>query len=60
MNNKKLPKKPEISTDFTIEDIHKIREWNAKRLAVMGSKTFFELMAKEAEEVEKEINSLRK
>jgi hypothetical protein len=24
--------KPEISPDFTIEDIHKIREWNYERL----------------------------
>jgi hypothetical protein len=24
--------KPKISPDFTIEDIHKIREWNYERL----------------------------
>jgi hypothetical protein len=24
--------KPKLSPDFTIEDIHKIREWNYKRL----------------------------
>jgi len=24
--------KPEISPDFTIDDIHKIREWNYERL----------------------------
>jgi hypothetical protein len=24
--------KPDISPDFTIEDIHKIREWNYERL----------------------------
>jgi hypothetical protein len=25
--------KPEISDKFTIDDIHKIREWNAERFA---------------------------
>ena len=26
---------PEISKDFTIEDIHKIRDWNGERFATM-------------------------
>ena len=31
MINNNIPK-PEISPDFTIDDIHKIREWNYERL----------------------------
>jgi hypothetical protein len=34
-------KKPEISPDFTIEDIHKIREYNAERRRSMPEENYW-------------------
>jgi hypothetical protein len=41
--NKKVTqvKKPEISPDFTIEDIHKIREYDAERRKVIGEEAYW-------------------
>jgi len=46
MNN--IPK-PEISPAFTIEDIHKIREWNYKRRKGMTHEEICEDIRKGAE-----------
>jgi rhodanese-related sulfurtransferase len=34
-------KMPEISPDFTIEDIHKIREYNEERRKAIGDEAFW-------------------
>ncbi|GHV32137.1 hypothetical protein FACS1894167_15030 [Synergistales bacterium] len=34
-------KEPEISTNFTIEDIHKIREYDSERRRLIGDETFW-------------------
>jgi hypothetical protein len=33
--------KPEISPDFTIEDIHKIREYSAERRRIIGDEVYW-------------------
>jgi hypothetical protein len=37
----KKVKKPEISPDFTIEDIHKIREYSAERRRIIGDEAYW-------------------
>ena len=34
-------KEPEISPNFTIEDIHKIREYDAERRNIMGDEAYW-------------------
>jgi hypothetical protein len=34
--------KPKISPDFTIEDIHKIREYSAERRRIIGDNAYWE------------------
>ena len=34
-------KEPEISTNFTIEDIHKIREFDAERRNIIGDEAYW-------------------
>ena len=34
-------KKPEISHNFTIEDIHKIREYDAEKRRIIGNEAFW-------------------
>ena len=41
-------KKPDISPDFTIEDIHKIREWYYEMYKEMGEKKYMEYVSKRA------------
>ncbi|GHV41564.1 hypothetical protein FACS1894187_23380 [Synergistales bacterium] len=36
-----MMKEPEISPDFTIEDIHKIREYSAERRIAIGEEAFW-------------------
>ncbi|MCL2615182.1 MAG: hypothetical protein FWD30_00255 [Dehalococcoidia bacterium] len=67
MNNIPMPEK---SSDFTIEDIHKIREWNYERRKGMtpaeinedthrGAERFYAELAKPADpEIEAEVDCL--
>ncbi len=48
-------KKPDISEKFTIEDIHKIREYNAERRKKMTLKERLEDIQKNADALEKDI-----
>jgi hypothetical protein len=32
---------PEISSDFTVEDIHRIREYDAERRRILGDEAFW-------------------
>ena len=48
MSNKDIPM-PEISPNFTIEDIHKIREWNYERQKSMTPEEIIEDTRKGAE-----------
>jgi len=41
---------PELSPNFTIEDIHKLREWNYERCKGMTLKEISDLSNKEAAE----------
>lgn len=53
-------KKLEISDDFTIEDIHTIREYNSKRRKKLTLEERLEDIKRSANECEKDINKLRK
>lgn len=53
-------KKPNISKDFTIEDIHKIREYNADRRKNLSLKERLNDIKKSADKCEKDINKFRK
>ena len=57
MNN--IPK-PEISPDFTIEDIHKIREWNYERRKGMSRQEVIDDINKGAREFEALIEDARR
>jgi hypothetical protein len=50
---------PAISPDFTIEDIHKIREWLYERLKDATVKERLEEIRRQAEPGIKEIEKLR-
>ena len=52
-------KKPDISENFTIEDIHKIREYNAERRKKMPRRKRLEDIEKQANECEKDIEGYR-
>jgi len=51
---------PEISPDFTIEDIHKIREWNYERLKDATLEERKAYYAESSREVEREIEKRRR
>lgn len=51
--------KPDISENFTIEDIHKIREYNAERRKKMSRRKRLEDIEKQANECEKDIEGYR-
>lgn len=53
-------KKPKISKNFTIEDIHTIREYNSERRKKLSSKERLEDIKKSANECEKDIKEYRK
>jgi hypothetical protein len=50
---------PAISPDFTIEDIHKIREWNYERLKDATLQERLEEIMRQAEPGIKAIEKLR-
>jgi len=52
-------KKPDISPDFTIEDIHKIREWQYELRKEMGQKKYAEYINKRGREAEAIIEAIR-
>lgn len=51
---------PEISPAFTIEDIHKIREWNWERLKNATNEERMADTARRAASVEKELERRRR
>ena len=53
-------KKPEISEKFTIEDIHSIREYNAKRRKKLTMKERLKDIKENANECEKDIEKYKK
>ena len=53
-------KKPNISKDFTIEDIHKIREYNADRRKKLNLEERLKDIKESANECEKDIKQYRK
>ncbi len=53
-------KKPNISDKFSIEDIHKIREYNAERRKKLTLKERLADIRKSADECERNINEYRK
>jgi hypothetical protein len=50
---------PPISSEFTIEDIHKIREWNYERLKDASVQERLEEIRKQAEPGIKAIEKIR-
>ena len=50
---------PEISPDFTIDDIHKIREWNYERMRDATVEERLSEINKGAEEGLKQIEAIR-
>ena len=50
---------PQLSPEFTIEDIHKIREWNYERLRDASIKERIEEIRKQAEPGLKAIEKLK-
>jgi hypothetical protein len=50
---------PAVSSDFTIEDIHKIREWNYERLKDATVQERLEEIRRQAEPGIKVIEKLR-
>ncbi len=52
--------KPEISPAFTIEDIHKIREWNHERRKSMSRQEVIADINKGADEFEALIEAARR
>ena len=50
---------PEISPDFTIDDIHKIREWNYERMKDATIEERLSEINKGAEEGLKQIETIR-
>lgn len=53
-------KKPDISENFAIEDIHAIREYNAERRKKLTLEKRLADIRKSANECEKDINKYRK
>lgn len=51
---------PNISPDFTIDDIHKIREYNYEMTKNMTNEDRRNYYKKGADEVQKQIDELRK
>ncbi|MDR2532355.1 MAG: hypothetical protein LBC82_05890 [Oscillospiraceae bacterium] len=51
---------PKISRDFTIEDIHKVREYNYEITKDMTTEELRNFYKKGADEGERRINELRK
>lgn len=52
--------KPEISPNFTIDDIHKIREWHYEMLKDATSEERKEFYRRGAEEARRTIDELRR
>ena len=50
---------PELSPNFTLDDIHKIREWNYERMKDATRAEYIEDMNRRGEEGFKKIEALR-
>jgi hypothetical protein len=57
--NKKLPKPPKLSPDFTLKDIRKIRDYEYKLSKILTPEEMKERRDKAAAEVEKMIAEKR-
>jgi hypothetical protein len=55
----KIPK-PELSPDFTIDDIHKIREWNYERLKDATYEERLQDSRSRTEPILRQIEAIRK
>ena len=52
--------KPDISPNFTVDDIHKIREWNYERRKDATIEERLDDINKGAEQVRREIEEIRR
>ncbi|MDR1915011.1 MAG: hypothetical protein LBQ58_00345 [Synergistaceae bacterium] len=52
-------KEPEISPDFTIEDIHKIREYDAERREIIGDEAYWAEVRADSLYVKEKIKEAR-
>lgn len=53
-------RKPEITENFTVEDIHAIRQYNAEKRSKMSKKERLADIKIKADECEKDIKKYRK
>jgi len=54
-----MTKKPKISPDFTIDDIHKIREWHNQLCEEMGEEAFKKWRTERVQEIIKDFPKLK-
>jgi molecular chaperone GrpE (heat shock protein) len=52
--------KPQLSSDFTVEDIHKIREWHYERLKDATLEEQLADIRRRAEPVHREVENFRR
>ena len=52
-------KKPNISKNFTVEDIHAIREYNVEKMKKLTEEEWLADIKKSADKCEKDINKHR-
>jgi hypothetical protein len=52
-------KMPEISPNFTVEDIHKIREYDAERRKIIGDEAFWAEVRTDSLYVQEKIKEAR-
>ena len=50
-----MSNKPEISDKFTIEDIHKIREWNYEQRLLLGKDEYNKKLNETVAEIMKDL-----
>jgi len=53
-------KEPEISPNFTIEDIHKIREYDAERRNIIGDEAYWAEVRSDSVYMQEKIQEARK
>jgi hypothetical protein len=47
--------KPEISDNFTVKDIHRIREWNYEQRKILGREEYYKKLNETVTEIVKEL-----
>ncbi|GMO38116.1 MAG: hypothetical protein Ta2B_17830 [Termitinemataceae bacterium] len=50
---------PELSPNFTLDDIHKIREWNYERMKDATREEYIEYMNRQGEEGFRRVEEIR-